>query len=98
MTIETTMSIPMDDEPNAIEEERDAWRRQDQFIDGKEIDPESYPRMTNISASLMFKARLRPLDPAPTGGWWVVTGGGINSLHLTSSRPIRSFMVSVVPA
>ena len=61
------MSIPSDyEDRHPTEEERDAWRRNDLFIDPADIGSDIYPRMTNMSAAFMFTAIPKPIVRTPT--------------------------------
>lgn len=50
-----------DDEPTAAEVE--SWQREHLFIPAEDTDAQSYPRMTNLSAGLMYRAVVRPQRP-----------------------------------
>src|SRR5664279_5530349 len=58
-----TMVTGEDREPTAAE--IDAWRREDLFLSAEQFSPEEHPRMTNLSAGLMFRGMVRPLEPVP---------------------------------
>jgi hypothetical protein len=45
--------------------ELDEQRRHNLFIPLGDIDPNSYPRMSNMSAGFLFETMIRPLDPEP---------------------------------
>jgi hypothetical protein len=54
-TAVTTEAALVDDaEPTA--EERDRWARESLFASGDRLEPDMYPRMTNLSAGHMFRA------------------------------------------
>ncbi|MBT1669642.1 hypothetical protein KK092_09635 [Curtobacterium flaccumfaciens pv. flaccumfaciens] len=64
MSISTDSPESPDDEGGVPA--RDTVLRDSLFIPEADVDPESYPRLTNMSAAFMFKAVVRPATPALT--------------------------------
>lgn len=61
MTHNLTESTMIDQRRTAAETE--AMHRDNVLIDASDVDPEHYPRLTNMSAGLLYKAVLRAEEP-----------------------------------